>query len=58
MKQILYYIIGGIGLVILVIWAIAFVIETIKVLPTLLLTIGAIGLFILIALALDKLFKK
>lgn len=58
MKQILRYIIMGISAIIFVALVIAFIVETIKALPSLLLTIGVIGLFILVALALDKLFKK
>ena len=45
-------------MIILGILIIAFIIETIKALPLLFLTIIVIGLFALVAFAIDKLFNK
>jgi hypothetical protein len=58
MKQVLYYIIGGISFILFITLIVAFIIETVKALPTLFLTIIVIGLFAIAAIIIDKLFKS
>ena len=58
MKQVIYYIIGGISFILFVALIVAFIIETVKALPTLFLTIIIIGLFVIVAIIIDKLFKS
>ena len=58
MKQIISYILGGISFIVFTVLIIAFAFETIKALPTLILTILIMGLFALVAIVIDKLFKR
>ncbi len=58
MKQVLYYIIGGISFILFITLIVTFIIETVKALPTLFLTIIVIGLFAIIVVIVDKLFKS
>ena len=58
MKQVIYYIIGGISFILFITLIVAFIVETVKALPTLFLTIIVIGLFAIVAVIVDKLFKS
>ena len=58
MKQIISHILGEISFIVFTVLIIAFTFETIKALPTLILTILVMGLFALVAIVIDRLFKR